>query len=290
MLELKQYKIKLLSSLVFEVELKTGTIVHEIESLPTRGIYFVISGNVQSKSHGEIKMNKVGDVFGIETVFSAKELINAEIIADCKLCVLKLDDIKSNISLPADDPANAFFRKIPEKINMNDRLDFSKLRTHQVVGKGVFGKVWLTTFSNDDDKINAYALKEVKKKHVIKKKCVTMILREARILLKINHQFIIDLLNVYQNESSLLMLFPLMSGGELYGLMEEYTCFSEKASRFYLGTILEALSYLHENNVLFRDLKPENVLIDDDGYCILVDFGFGKRFLLMFFYNFSIPN
>ena len=117
-----------------------------------------------------------------------------------------------------------------------------------------------------------------------------MILREARILLKINHQFIIDLLNVYQNESSLLMLFPLMSGGELYGLMEEYTCFSEKASRFYLGTILVALSYLHENNVLFRDLKPENVLIDDDGYCILVDFGFGKRFLLMFFYNFSIPN
>ena len=88
MLELKQYKIKLLSSLVFEVELKTGTIVHEVESLPTRGIYFVISGNVQSKSHGEIKMNKVGDVFGIETVFSAKELINAEIIADCKLCVL----------------------------------------------------------------------------------------------------------------------------------------------------------------------------------------------------------
>lgn len=77
------------------------------------------------------------------------------------------------------------------------------------------------------------------------------------------------------------MLFPVISGGELYELMEEYTFFSEKAARFYAGVLLETLSYLHQRNILYRDLKPENILLDKDGYCILVDFGFGKNHLIL---------
>lgn len=279
------HQIKLLSTSVSRVKLDKGTLVHEVKFLPKKGIYFVLSGSVKTQIYGETEVKKIGDVFGIETIFGEAQSINAEITDGCRLGVLSEEILLANTSLTEHRKENQSSRDVVMRISMkmsqmrtslSKSLDYSNLRIHSMLGKGAFGTVWLTTFLGDEKK-KTYALKEIKKKALVEKECLTLIMREARILTTVKHQFIIDLTNVYHNKTSLLMLFPVMPGGELHQLMEEYTCFSERASKFYVGVILEALSYLHQKNILFRDLKPENVLLDEDGYCILVDFGFAKQ-------------
>ena len=97
---------------------------------------------------------------------------------------------------------------------------------------------------------------------------------------QLNHPFIIELVNVYQSSDSLFMLIKLIQGGELYTLMrkkgEEGETISEKDGKFYSGCILAGLAYMHRRKIIYRDLKPENVLIRKDGYATIVDLGFAK--------------
>ena len=71
------------------------------------------------------------------------------------------------------------------------------------------------------------------------------------------------------------MLYP---GGELYSMVHQKKTdgIVKSAAQFYGAVILEALDFLHRNNIVYRDLKPENVMLDADGYCVLVDLGFGE--------------
>lgn len=86
------------------------------------------------------------------------------------------------------------------------------------------------------------------------------------------------MMNLYQDEKNIMMLLQLVPGGELYGYMKMYKRhrIPETHAKFYASGILEALSYMHHRDVLYRDLKPENVLIDSDGYIVIVDMGFAK--------------
>lgn len=85
------------------------------------------------------------------------------------------------------------------------------------------------------------------------------------------------------------MLLGLVQGGELFSLMHQaaYDGMSEKDARFYSAGVLEGLSHIHRKNIIYRDLKAENVLIDKDGYPVIVDFGFGKNFGFWISRNFA---
>ena len=85
------------------------------------------------------------------------------------------------------------------------------------------------------------------------------------------------------------MLLEIVPGGELFGLQGEQpdARFKTDWARFYAACVEDALTYMHELNVLYRDLKPENLLIDREGFIKVVDFGFAKtiavvRFLSLF--------
>ena len=123
-----------------------------------------------------------------------------------------------------------------------------------------------------------YALKMITKRQVIEAGQVKGVLREKQIMASIEHPFILPLNGSFQDADFLYLLLPVHQGGELFNVVHtnDRDGLDNDASQFYGACILEALGYLHARNIVYRDMKPENALIDKDGYCIMVDFGFAK--------------
>jgi serum/glucocorticoid-regulated kinase 2 len=80
----------------------------------------------------------------------------------------------------------------------------------------------------------------------------------------------------FQNERKLFFVLEYCPGGELFNLLQKCKTLSENQARFYAAQMILALEYLHVSNIIYRDLKPENVLIDSVGYIRLTDFGLSK--------------
>merc|ERR1719401_1592213 len=92
----------------------------------------------------------------------------------------------------------------------------------------------------------------------------------------IKHPFIVNLLTTFQDEKRLFMLMEYVNGGELFGYLRKEGRLPNDQARLYAGQIILAFGYLHRMPVVYRDLKPENVLFDASGYIKLVDFGLAK--------------
>lgn len=149
--------------------------------------------------------------------------------------------------------------------------DFVLLKT---VGKGSFGKVVQVRHKGDG---NIYAMKILKKEMVIRRRQYEHTLSERRILENINHPFIVSLRFAFQSESRLYMVFDFFNGGELYHYLSETGKFSEDRARFYCAEIMSGLGYLHERGIVYRDLKPENLILDSEGHIRIADFGLSKE-------------
>ena len=80
----------------------------------------------------------------------------------------------------------------------------------------------------------------------------------------------------FQDAQYLYMVLEYVVGGELYFVLKKKKKFSNADSRFYGGQIVSAIEYMHRKDIIYRDLKPENMLIDSDGYLKITDFGFAK--------------
>jgi len=92
----------------------------------------------------------------------------------------------------------------------------------------------------------------------------------------VNHPFIIKLSYAFQNDRKLFFVLEYCPGGELFYLLQKKKVFTEEQAKFYAAQIVLAMECVHENNVIYRDLKPENVLIDGQGYIRITDFGLSK--------------
>lgn len=123
------------------------------------------------------------------------------------------------------------------------------------------------------------ALKALSKAHIIECHQETHVLHEKQILQAVApHPFIVQLYATHQNQNYLYMLMELVQGGELFSLLhdDEDIALDNDGICFYAANIYLALEHLHRRDVAYRDLKPENLLIDTTGYLKMVDFGFAK--------------
>ena len=91
------------------------------------------------------------------------------------------------------------------------------------------------------------------------------------------HPFIVKMDYAFQSETKLFFVLEYCPGGELFFYLSQIGRFKEDAARFYASNILLALEHLHSLDILYRDLKPENVLVGNDGYAKLTDFGLAKE-------------
>ena len=143
----------------------------------------------------------------------------------------------------------------------------------RVVGRGSYGKV-LQVRKKDTGEI--LAMKVLHKAIVVNRSQVEHIQAERAILESIDHPFLIRLRFAFQTDSKLFMIMQFMRGGEVFHHLKSKRTFDEDLARFYAAEIALGIGHLHAVGVVYRDLKPENVLLDAEGHIKLTDFGLAK--------------
>ncbi|TFK25075.1 AGC/PKA protein kinase [Coprinopsis marcescibilis] len=167
-----------------------------------------------------------------------------------------------------------------EKVHIQrSGLSLSDFDVRGTLGTGTFGKVLLVRHKTAHDAHGAqshFAMKVLRKNVIVQLRQVEHVNAERYILSRVNHPFIVDLFATFQDSLNVYMLMSYVPGGELFTHLRRAQRFTPDVTRFYLATIILALKYLHSFNIIYRDLKPENLLLDSRGYLRLTDFGFAK--------------
>lgn len=149
-----------------------------------------------------------------------------------------------------------------------DEVSLDHFRLLRVVGKGAFGKVRIV---ERKDTGLTFALKYIRKDEVVRSESVRNMIRERRMLEHLNHPFLCNLRYSFQDVEYLYIVVDLMTGGDLRFHISRKS-FTEEAIRFWISQLGCALRYIHKQNIVHRDVKPDNVLLDSDGHVHLADF------------------
>ncbi|QQP48942.1 G protein-coupled receptor kinase, partial [Caligus rogercresseyi] len=156
-------------------------------------------------------------------------------------------------------------------------VTYKTFRMYRVLGKGGFGEVCACQ-SRATGKL--YACKKLEKKRIKKRNGEGMVLSEKLILQNINSRFVVSLAYAFETKEALCLVLKIMTGGDLkfhiYNMGGE-PGFSEERSKFYAAEILLGLDHLHSNGIVYRDCKPENILLDDAGHVRISDLGLALR-------------
>jgi len=166
---------------------------------------------------------------------------------------------------PAVMAGGAFARKSKYSVD-----DFTVIR---VLGKGAFGKVMLVR-NKEDQKI--YAMKALSKATLLERNEVTHTKTERKALESTHHPYLVHLKFAFQSPQKLYLVMDYCNGGELFFHLKQSGRFDEARARLYAAEICSALHHLHKAQIIYRDLKPENVLLDHEGHVRITDFGLAK--------------
>ena len=220
-----------------------------------------------------------GDHFGDKSIFAdSSHLSSHDAVCETHMCawVVEKEAIDSVIL-----DVGRLGRTIQfEKTHDDDKsMKLKDLKRHRILGAGGFGKVWLV-----ESKISKtpYAMKVINKRQLLNSHQEKGVIREKEMLALLQHPFILYLVASFQDETDLYLVLPLIQGGELFNVVQDRAAkgrgyaLSHKDAAFYSACIIEALGHFHHRRIAYRDLKLENVMIDQDGYGKIVDLGFAK--------------
>jgi len=156
-------------------------------------------------------------------------------------------------------------------------LQLSQLHWVGTLGIGGFGRVELVTAGAAGNNNQTFALKKMKKIEIQEDKHQQHILNEKNIMMSCTSPFIVQLYRTFKDSRYLYMLMEPCLGGELWTILRDKKKFDDGAAKFYTACVIKGFEYLHSKGIVYRDLKPENLLLDSSGYVKLTDFGFSKQ-------------
>ncbi|EGR30060.1 protein kinase domain protein [Ichthyophthirius multifiliis] len=156
----------------------------------------------------------------------------------------------------------------------SDKIGPNSFLVHGLIGKGSFGEVYLVEKS---DQGKLYAMKVLHKSKINKQNLGQYAMSERNILSYIKHPFIVHLYFAFQTQDKLFLILQYCPGGDLGELLKKEKKFCEEKTKFYLSEIILALEFLHQKDIIFRDLKPDNIVLDYEGHVMITDFGLSKE-------------
>ena len=185
------------------------------------------------------------------------------------------DDInkqRSNIQ----NAKKIFGSLVQKTIEEGEMTGISELIFNQVIGQGAFGKVIKVSYKFNKEE--SYALKVMRKDKLVECNVVECIKAEQKVLaMPGKPSFLTDLKASFQDEEKIYMVMDFISGGDLFTHLERSRRFSVRRAQLYLAELSLGLFFLHGKGIIYRDIKPENILIDREGHLKLADFGLCKE-------------
>ncbi|CAH1119440.1 unnamed protein product [Phaedon cochleariae] len=253
--------------------------------------YIISSGSVKvtqrppsRMEEEEIRVLHRGDYFG-EQALLKEDLRTASVISVCPGVECLTLDRKHFKQLIGDiseirekDYGDEERLNKPSSSSEQQEYEYITLDDLEVVatlGLGGFGRVELVQYTKDPS--FTFALKCLKKQHIVDTQQQEHIYSERSIMMGCRSPFICRLYRTYRDSKYVYMLLEACLGGEVWTILRDRSCFDDNITRFIVGCVIEAFDYLHSRGIIYRDLKPENLLLDARGYVKLTDFGFSKR-------------
>jgi len=256
--------------------------------------YVLKEGTIKwSKEPKKSRDSVMGGELEAPTLFGELALLNDEpraatitTVTDCTILSItreEFNDLLGNLAELQQRTANFYDDLIYDQTPTNAPLSPSVLKKVTpleqleeigVLGKGAYG---LVTLVKDPNNNASYALKVIKKSKVVDNGMEEYIMSEKNIMQKLDNPFLVNLKTTYMTSKQLYFLLEVCLGGELFNILRNRNYFDEPTARFYTGCVVEGFAYMHSRNIIYRDLKPENLVLDSKGYLKITDFGFAKE-------------
>ncbi|KAM4726064.1 serine/threonine-protein kinase 32A isoform 3-T4 [Anableps anableps] len=150
-----------------------------------------------------------------------------------------------------------------------DEVNFDHFQILRAIGKGSFGKVCIV---QKKDTKKMYAMKYMNKLKCVERNEVRNVLKELQIMQNLEHPFLVNFWYSFQDEEDMFMVVDLLLGGDLRYHLQQNVHFSESTVKLYICELALALGYLRSKHIIHRDIKPDNILLDEHGHVHLTDF------------------
>jgi len=205
-----------------------------------------------------------------------KRMATVEVISDeCRLLVLGKKEFDNLLPEHVLNNLKEELKNFKgEETSIADSFNLNEVEILKAIGMGAYGVVYLVKFQGQ-----LYAMKTISKKHMIQIQQADVIIQEKKLLSRCKNRFIVNLVVSAQDDGCLYMLMDPVLGGELFNYVVEHSThvgLPEDHARFFAACTVMGLEYLHEQSILYRDLKLENLLIAANGYLKIADLGIAK--------------
>lgn len=264
---------------------KAGDPIYHKGSLCNQKIIIIIEGSIKKAKFGTVMCRK-GEAFGDEYLLEANKTktFDDDLImeTDGVLAEILLEAFTECIGGPIEEVLKknekshekrmmnqvSELKKIAANIKLEELINYKKL------GSGQFGSVYLVKHKSNDKQF--YALKCVSKQQVVEQSLEKHLQQEKAVLEVVNFPFIMQFIRTFKDNNYIYFLTEYVKGLELFDVIRDIGLLSTYDSQFYIGSVILGIEYLHAQGIIYRDIKPENIMVDDAGYLKIIDMGTAK--------------